>query len=246
MLFDPGACCACTSSGVTIQVRLCGAPVPAGTTVEVYSNSSKTVLLASGVTDASGNYFWASATGGGRYFWVPSFSAQSGDTGVSLTVTAPGTVTINVQTSSAYTCGCGPCASLPISGTLHATVGWMTGITLTSSFGQYNSGPMFFDYPGCGGCSIGEPYPFRIRLQFSLACVSGGWYLTIYTCLSTPTVICPRRDIGGTPTCYTYTGIPLIVSCSGGAASGSVDPAWVPDANAKRLCLEAASITVSE
>ncbi|WP_337177707.1 hypothetical protein [Paludisphaera sp.] len=130
MLFDPCPGCGCetTPAGkcVSIQVFFCatgigfgGNAAKAGVPVELYTNSTRSVLLDSGVTDATGRATLCAPATGTYYGWVPPYDVSTGG-GHSLTfgsaTTAAGLYVMTSTIDPAWLCAASnaTCAGDPI------------------------------------------------------------------------------------------------------------------------------------
>lgn len=144
--------CCCTPApdpfGAVIRVSTCGFLRP-GVTVEIYTNSARTVLLASGVTDASGEYHYGAASGGARYAWVPAINSRIQSAGVSFAAsTFFPIVAVSPPAASGYTCS-GLCAD-PIANTINGTVSLLGAVVLSRVGGSGWASPgVAYGYPGC-------------------------------------------------------------------------------------------------
>lgn len=134
-------------------VRSCGSVLP-GVTVNVYSSLGGT-LLASGVTDGSGNIFLGWLGSCTVYITVTGAGVRFAAYGQSETFTSNSSFGINLTAASGYTCQsrCG----IPLANVLHVTSPLLGSITLTyNASGSLGAGWYFvssYSYPGCNCCA---------------------------------------------------------------------------------------------
>ncbi|OJW11207.1 MAG: hypothetical protein BGO49_11110 [Planctomycetales bacterium 71-10] len=153
-------------------MRSCTGIPPAGTVVEIYTNSTRSVLVQAGVTDAAGEYRFPSFSGN-RYAWVPSPHARLAGTGAivfgNLFSFSDAVATVTLAPASGYACFGGPNCWLPVPTTLHATVDLIGAVTATYIGTGWQADWTPWHYPGCGleiaGCAPGDDLA-PVRLLF--------------------------------------------------------------------------------
>lgn len=147
---SPGTC-KCQPCNVTFHATGCNGLDLAGATVTVWTDATKTTLIATGTTNASGNFTADVGSPGSKYWEV----SRSRFTTASQTVYVycGGTYTQSVSPDTAsyqcyFTC------AVPISKTLHLTDSVVGSITLNWVTTDWQ-GSVSYVFPGCASCPPG-------------------------------------------------------------------------------------------
>lgn len=198
-------CCCVTSPpcNVTIHVTGCGGLALRGATVKVWTNSGKTVLIASGTTNASGDVtldLVSVGTGWIEILGVTRFNDINQSFGWSCSRTYSFAMT--VATGFACVGGC----AWPIKNVLQLTDSVYGAFTLTRSGSIWLSGPGFpnginIGFPGCRGCPAAT-----VNILFSF---DAGWNVQyshglplLCPSVSGTTWTTPGSKVCSTQTCY--------------------------------------------
>jgi hypothetical protein len=146
---------------VYFNITGCNGSALPGATVSVWTNSTKTTLLATGTTDGSGNVDLNIATAGGTtlYYEVsaPRFTTAAVTTGTFTCGQYNDLTPLTVALSPAAGYTCTSCCNLPLANTLHVTSTCGATVTLTRHTFNWNDGSTFF-FDDCSiqpGASLG-------------------------------------------------------------------------------------------
>lgn len=221
-------CCCNPTCNQVFHVTGCNALGLEGATVGVWTDSSKTTLVATGTTDASGNLTLDLGSAGTYYREVSAsrFATASGNFTATCT---GGTVSDALSPASGYHCYTG--CSIPLPDTLHfsdSALGTSGTATWFAPLSRWLGSDSFSTF-GCGGCPAGTA-------------------VTVGYALETTGVITVSWQVDGSG-CPVASGTPTSIHNIAGLATTcpmSFSAAWSFTDAGKLYCSNPAVVTFTE